>query len=341
MKLEDIGFYTLSDSRAANTSATSQMKRCEMIINEYCNFKCPYCRGLAAEVFSDRRRKELSFDEIKRNIDLWCEGEPLENIRFSGGEPTHHKNIVEVIAYAKAKGIKRIAISTNGSNKREKYERLLEAGCNDFSISLDAADEKTGDQMAGNITGAWNKVVRNIKWISKRTYVTVGVVLEPENVGRFIDIVNYASNLGVADIRVIPSAQWDEPLTELSKIGDCLMDKHPILKYRVTNFIMGKRIRGLTDSDAKSCPLVLDDSIIAGTYHYPCVIYMREQGNPIGPVSDVMRNERIEWFRKTDTHADPICKKNCLDVCISYNNHAKRLNKYLYADIQDNKQVER
>ena len=48
--LKNIGFYTLSDERAANVSDTSQMKRCEMIITEYCNFKCPYCRGLPEQV---------------------------------------------------------------------------------------------------------------------------------------------------------------------------------------------------------------------------------------------------------------------------------------------------
>jgi uncharacterized protein YutD len=45
MKLEEIGFYSLSDQRAKEASCTSQMKRCEMIITEECNFKCPYCRG--------------------------------------------------------------------------------------------------------------------------------------------------------------------------------------------------------------------------------------------------------------------------------------------------------
>ena len=324
MKLEDIGFYTLSDARALNTSPTSQMKRCEMIINEYCNFKCPYCRGLASQVFDDRRRKELTLEEVKRNIDLWCIGEPLENIRFSGGEPTFHRNIVDIVAYAKAKGIKRIAISTNGSNKPDLYRRLLDAGCNDFSISLDAADCVTGDIMAGNIFGAWSKVVENIKWISKETYVTVGVVLEPENVPRFIDIVSYASDLGVADIRVIPSAQWDKPLTELTKISSDLLDKHPILKYRVENFIAGRRIRGLSANNVKSCPLVLDDSVIAGNDHYPCVIYMREQGSPIGKVSDDMREQRVAWFNQTDTHSDSICKKNCLDVCVDFNTKAQQ-----------------
>jgi hypothetical protein len=44
MKLEDIGFYTLSDNRALNVSAWSPMIRCELVLTDRCNFRCPYCR---------------------------------------------------------------------------------------------------------------------------------------------------------------------------------------------------------------------------------------------------------------------------------------------------------
>lgn len=322
-KLEDIGFYTLSDNRALHVSPTTNMKRCEMIIIEDCNFKCDYCRGLDHQIFGERLRRQLSIGEIKRNIDHWCEYGPLENIRFSGGEPTLHKHLVEAVAYAKQKGIKRIAVSTNGSNRYKIYEQLIDAGVNDFSISLDAADSKTGDMMTGtNLIGVWNRIVENIQRISSQVYTTVGVVLTPDNVDKFIEIVQFASSLGVQDIRVIPSAQWNQPLPELKKIPKEIMDKHKILKYRVENFIEGKPIRGLVPESPTQCPLVLDDSVIAGEYHYPCVIYMREQGQPIGKVGSNMRDERVEWFINTDTHKDPICKKNCLDVCVSYNTTA-------------------
>ena len=43
MKLEDIGFYTLTDERAANTCKDSRLSRCELILTDVCNFKCPYC----------------------------------------------------------------------------------------------------------------------------------------------------------------------------------------------------------------------------------------------------------------------------------------------------------
>jgi len=62
--------------------------------------------------------------------------------------------------------------------------------------------------------------------------------------------------------------------------------------------------------------------MIAGNYHYPCAIYMREQGLPINNISNNMRNERIEWFKNTNVHDDIICKNNCLDVCVEYNNKA-------------------
>jgi hypothetical protein len=62
---------------------------------------------------------------------------------------------------------------------------------------------------------------------------------------------------------------------------------------------------------------------VANGYHFPCIIYMREQGDPIGQVGPNMRKERYEWMVNHDAHKDPICSKNCLDVCIDYNNKCK------------------
>jgi len=319
-KLEKIGFYTLTDERVKNTSATSQMKRCEMIITEYCNFSCPYCRGLKPEIYGDRKLKQLSLEEIKQNIDYWCEGQPLENIRFSGGEPTLHKDIVEIVKYSKEKGIKRIAISTNGSNDTVLYTKLIDAGANDFSISLDACCAIDGDKMSGGVKGSWEKVIKNIEFISYYTYVTVGVVLIPENIDTTIDTIKLAYSLGVSDIRIISAAQWNEPIPRLYEVPEEIKEKYPILRYRINHFAEGINVRGIKDTDSHQCALVLDDSVIAGDYHYPCVINMREGGEAIGKVGPNMRQERFEWFKTHNSFEDSICRKNCLDVCIDYNN---------------------
>jgi hypothetical protein len=173
--------------------------------------------------------------------------------------------------------------------------------------------------MAGGVKGAWDLVVSNIKELSKLTYVTVGVVLTEENVGRVNDIIRFAHDLGVADIRIIPAAQDGDRLRGVIVDKD-LLKSHPILRYRVFNIRYGFPVRGLMLDDSNRCSLALDDMAVMGSNHYPCIIYMREGGAPIGKVGPRMRFEREEWVKSHDTHKDPICKKNCLDVCVAYNN---------------------
>jgi molybdenum cofactor biosynthesis enzyme MoaA len=61
MKLEDIGFYTLSDARAFNSSYNSDLMRCELILTDRCNFKCVYCRGLKENLKGDMSLKRDLF----------------------------------------------------------------------------------------------------------------------------------------------------------------------------------------------------------------------------------------------------------------------------------------
>jgi hypothetical protein len=65
MRLEDIGFYTLSDQRARDvargvydaTCACDRMpfplQRCELILTDRCNFRCEYCRGVKPQLRGD------------------------------------------------------------------------------------------------------------------------------------------------------------------------------------------------------------------------------------------------------------------------------------------------
>lgn len=313
-KLEDIGFYTLSDERARNVSQFSPLHRCELILTSNCNFNCPYCRGM-----QDGDKGKMSQEEAFHTVNLWT-AHNLKNIRFSGGEPTLWNGLKSLVSYAKDKGVERIALSTNGSADLITYVDLIHAGVNDFSISLDSCCASTGEVMAGT-TGVYEKIIHNIKVLSAYTYVTVGVVLTDENYHEINDIIVFASHLGVSDIRIIPAAQISQKLKDVV-VDESLLAKLPILKYRYNNFKNGGRVRGLTDIDTSSCPLVLDDMAVLNDNHYPCIIYMREHGDAIGKVKDMgeVRKERCDWYNTHNCYTDTICKNNCLDVCIDYNN---------------------
>jgi MoaA/NifB/PqqE/SkfB family radical SAM enzyme len=313
-KLEDIGFYTLSDTRAMTSDSASPIQRAELLITDRCNFKCPYCRGVMNSV-----KGEMTFDEIKNHLDLLIDHR-LQNVRFTGGEPTLSKSLLRAVDYCHSNGVKRIAISTNGTASFAMYKSLIDLGANDFSISLDGGCCSIGDLMSGGAVGAWNGVINNIDKISALTYVTVGMVFTEMNIGQCLEAVLFADSLGVSDIRVIPSAQYNQALHTLSSLPDKILQKYPILRYRINNIKNGISVRGLYDRDAGGCPLVIDDLAIAGKYHFPCVIYMREQGMPIGVMSSSFRFDRMQWFIEHNPHKDMICKNNCLDVCRDYNN---------------------
>jgi len=314
MKLENIGFYTLEDKRARNTSIHSPLWRCELILTEKCNFKCPYCRRVG---------ETISFKNAMKTIKLWA-SEGLKNIRFSGGEPTLYNRVDELVKCAKKLGINRIALSTNGSVKYEYYKYLYECGVNDFSISLDACCASTGEIMSG-IRGNWKRVTENIKRISRLVYTTVGIVINEDNFDQCVGTICFADTLGVSDIRIIPSSQYNKLLTIASQIPRRILKKYPILRYRINNIKMNRNVRGLRFSDSNKCSLVLDDMAVMGNYHFPCIIYLREGGNAIGRIGKDVRNQRKIWYDNHDTFKDEICKRNCLDVCIDYNNRVESL----------------
>lgn len=313
-KLEDIGFYTLSDERAKNASAQSRLMRCELVLTGRCNFHCPYCRRIGGP--------DIDENQARKTLELWI-SHGIYALRFSGGEPTLYAWLKDLVYFAASNGVERIALSTNGSAPLSAYMRLMDAGVNDFSISLDACCAEDNVKMTGGVKGAWETVTSNIAALAKLTYVTVGIVLTDDNADRVNNIVAYAASLGVADIRIIPAAQNGDRLKDVW-VSEELLARFPILRYRMKNLRVGVPVRGIWPHNHNRCALVLDDMAVNSDKHYPCIIYMREGGSPIGQVGPNMRAEREAWYRNHNTFADRICRTSCLDVCAQYNDtHAE------------------
>ena len=80
-------------------------------INEACNLACPVCFADS----SPKRTTHRSLAEVDRMFDalVASEGEP-DLIQISGGEPTIHPEILEILAAARRRPIKHVMLNTNG-----------------------------------------------------------------------------------------------------------------------------------------------------------------------------------------------------------------------------------
>lgn len=232
MKLEDIGFYTLSENRAKSVNATTPIMRAEVLLTDRCNLKCLYCRGM-------KNKGDLSLPYIQDTLSLFCK-QGLVNVRFSGGEPTLYPYLEQLIWFCNRNGVKRIALSTNGTANKKLYKKLLSLGVNDFSISLDSGCCATGEKMTGGVKESWDRAVEAIKYVSQYSYTTCGVVFNELNYSEADKTIRFIDSLGVSDIRIIPSAQYNKALNNLVSLPIAIRRKYPILNYRINNLLKSR-----------------------------------------------------------------------------------------------------
>ncbi len=80
-------------------------------VNEHCNLTCPTC--FASSSPSNKGMRDLATIEAMMDALVEAEGEP-DLLQISGGEPTLHPHILEIIRLAKSKPIRHVMLNTNG-----------------------------------------------------------------------------------------------------------------------------------------------------------------------------------------------------------------------------------
>ena len=95
-------------------------------INEGCNLECPVCFAES----SPAKKGSLSLEQIEAMMDalVESEGEP-DVLQISGGEPTIHPQIIDILKLARTKPIKHLMVNTNGvrlARERDFVEKLSE-----------------------------------------------------------------------------------------------------------------------------------------------------------------------------------------------------------------------
>jgi cyclic pyranopterin phosphate synthase len=118
-------------------------RKLRISLTDRCNFRCTYCMPEHPDWLP--RASLLERAEIVRLAGLFVD-HGIDQIRLTGGEPLLRRDLVECVREIdalRARGLARLSMTTNASRIAPKARELVEAGIDDFNVSLDAIDPAT------------------------------------------------------------------------------------------------------------------------------------------------------------------------------------------------------
>ena len=155
--------------------------RCEFALNNACNANCGFCNFARDKLPKDRWEyveRQGAFDAIDI---LFRQG--IRYLVLTGGEPTLHPDLTDIIRYASGKGMKVMMVSNAGLLKPRRIQEYSEAGLSSFVISIDAATAAAHEENRG-LPGVCDKIREANKEIASLGMIATASV----TLSRLLDI---------------------------------------------------------------------------------------------------------------------------------------------------------
>ncbi|MCX2840705.1 GTP 3',8-cyclase MoaA [Microbulbifer thermotolerans] len=120
-------------------------------VTDICNFRCNYCLPDGYQCGeSIAREKPLSVAEVNTVVRAFA-SLGTEKVRFTGGEPSLRKDLVQLIETAvNVDGIRRVAITTNGYRLASQIDAWQRAGLDQLNVSVDSLDPQRFRAITGH-----------------------------------------------------------------------------------------------------------------------------------------------------------------------------------------------
>ncbi len=138
---------------------------CELTVTYDCNARCLFCYNpdtvrAAARRMDLREVSRILYDSRQR-LGCWA-------AFFTGGDATMHPDLPKFMALAKRIGYSCISVDTNGLRLSDPAyaRRLVEAGANEFGLSLHGATPEVHDNLVG-VPGAWKRCLKALENLKK------------------------------------------------------------------------------------------------------------------------------------------------------------------------------
>lgn len=134
-----------------------------------CNNSCVFCYQKGYRQIKGFK-KMIPTEELKRKLEIG-RGKGIEEAGFTGGEPTIHKDFIDILKYSQSLGYKKISVTTNGKlfNDFDFALRAVQSGLNSIGISIHGHNEIIHDSLTDK-KGSFKKTlggIKNMVWISQ------------------------------------------------------------------------------------------------------------------------------------------------------------------------------
>ena len=151
-KLEEVEYRNISPFKNESPVNPRGLIR----INGHCNMSCSFC-------FVDRTAPDFAAEGLKQEIAEMARS-GTKHLVLSGGEPTLHPQLADLVAYAKSlSAFEEIEMQSNGVKCADMdYARsLVEAGLSKVTFSLHSVDAERSDQIT-RLPRAFGKTIESI-----------------------------------------------------------------------------------------------------------------------------------------------------------------------------------
>ena len=173
-------------------------------ITSLCNLRCTMCG-----YWRRSRESALDTDTWKRVLHQLSE-QGCRKVHFSGGEVFTRGDFLHLLEQAVGLGLKTNLTSNGTLVDRQTARRLVKAGVNSVSLSLDAPSAAVHDRLRG-VPGAFRRTLRALRRIARYSAaaahpvkIRVNVVVMKHNFRRLPELVRLAGELGATDLHAMP-----------------------------------------------------------------------------------------------------------------------------------------
>lgn len=190
--------FALEHIRTNFNNLLSAPVRVAFELTHACQADCVHCYIKRDTPYEN----ELETTEWKNLVDRLAEA-GVFGLSYTGGEPTLHSNLEELVQHASYRNI-HVTLASNGYLlPPERIQSLVDAGLKGLYISLDGVDAATHDQLR-QLPGLYERVIEALDYAVDTPLDPVALItLTTENKDQILDIMTLVHEMGIRRISVM------------------------------------------------------------------------------------------------------------------------------------------